>query len=344
MHLLIVDDCCDTRRLIKRLLAREGFTLISEADSAESAFARLGGLEQPLHRPWPPIDLILLDIGLPGIDGVEACRRIKSDARFHDTPVVMVTASTDDECLQHSFEAGAADYITKPIRRVELIARLRALRALKAEMDGRRAREAELLRLKVALEQANQTLSRLAARDGLTGVANRRSFDNTLPREWERARRSGRPLTLVLTDVDYFKAYNDDQGHQAGDLALIAVAETLQQAAARSTDLVARYGGEEFAVILPETRPEAGCAVAERLRRWVSALQIPHARSPVVPWLTISIGVATLIPGRGEPPELLLGQADRALYQAKAAGRDRVVHFSEPSAQVEALEPSLASP
>jgi diguanylate cyclase (GGDEF)-like protein len=341
LHLLIVDDCGDTRRLIRRLLAGEGFTLISEAESAESAFARLG-LEQPLCRPWPPVDLILLDIGLPGIDGVEACRRVKADARFADTLAVMVTARGDDDCLQKSFEAGAADYITKPIRRVELIARLRALRALKAEMDARRAREAELLRLKAALEQANQALARLAARDGLTGVANRRSFDANLLREWERARRSGRPLTLLLTDVDSFKAYNDDQGHQAGDTALITVAEALQQAAARSTDLVARYGGEEFAVILPETPPEAGHMMAERLRQWVSALHIPHACSPIAPWLTISIGVATLVPGPGDPPELLLEQADRALYQAKAAGRNRVVHFAEVSVNGKAI--ALACP
>ena len=201
MHLLIIDDCADTRRLIKRLLAKEGFAGISEADSAESGFARLG-LEHPLRRPWPPIDLILLDVALPGIDGVEACRRIKGDGRFLDTVVVMVTGSTDDDCLQRSFEAGAADYITKPIRRVELVARLRALRALKAEMDGRRSREAELLRVKAALEQANRTLAQIASRDGLTGVANRRSFDATLDREWARARRWGRPLALLQSKDD----------------------------------------------------------------------------------------------------------------------------------------------
>jgi diguanylate cyclase (GGDEF)-like protein len=327
MHLLVVDDCADTRQLIKRLLAGEGFTSLSEADSAESAFARLG-LEQPLRRPWPPIDLILLDVALPGIDGVEACRRIKADGRFHNTLIVMVTGNGDDGCLQRSFEAGAADYITKPIRRVELIARLRALRALKAEMDGRRSREAELLRVKAALEQANRTLAQIASRDGLTGVANRRSFDAALDREWARARRWGRPLTLALTDIDFFKAYNDGYGHQAGDAALIAVAQALERVAARSPDLVARYGGEEFALILPETGPDAGLEVAGRLGEAVSALQISHAGSPVAPYLTISVGVATLVLERGDPPELLLGQADRALYAAKAAGRNRVMHFA----------------
>jgi diguanylate cyclase (GGDEF)-like protein len=277
--------------------------------------------------------LILLDIGLPGIDGVEACRTIKVDGRFHDILVVIVTGNGDDECLQRSFEAGAADFITKPIRRVELIARLRALRALKAEMDARRTREAELLRVKAALEQANQSLARLASRDGLTGVANRRSFDAALQREWARARRGGRPLTFALTDIDFFKLYNDGYGHQAGDATLIAVAQALQRVAARSPDLVARYGGEELAVILPESPPDVGIALAERLRKAVSALQIPHAVSPVAPWLTISIGVATLVPGRDDPPELLIEQADRALYQAKATGRDRVVHFAELSDQ-----------
>jgi len=328
MHLLVVDDSAEIRGLIKRLLAGEGFAGITEADSAEAAFGRLGIGRRPA-RGWPPVDLVLLDVGLPGVDGIDACRRIKREGRLQDTQVVMVTANTDDQCLQDSFEAGATDYITKPIRRVELVARLRALRVFMLEMRRRKARELELLRTKEELEQANHKLARLSSLDGLTGVGNRRSFDLSLAAEWQRARRGAQPLSLVFLDIDYFKQYNDSYGHQRGDNSLVAVAKACAQVAQRSADRVARYGGEELAILLPEIGYEGALRVGLRLNRAISALRVPHRASPISPWLSASAGVATIVPSGEQAPEALVTQADQALYQAKAAGRNRVLHFAD---------------
>jgi two-component system, chemotaxis family, response regulator WspR len=266
---------------------------------------------------------------MPGISGIEACRRIKSDPRFEDIPIVMVTGSTEQHCLQQSFEAGAIDYITKPIKRIELLARLHSISALKAEMDRRKKRELELLRVKEELEQANRELEKLSSLDGLTGVANRRSFDRALAREWDRARRGGQPISVVLLDIDYFKKYNDTYGHQRGDACLIAVARAVSQVTQRSTDLVTRYGGEEFAAILPDLGHEGALHIAHRFNRAVAALRLPHMASQVSQWISVSVGVATIIPGHGESAQVLVGRADQALYHSKACGRDRVTHFAD---------------
>lgn len=328
MHVLVVDDAPEIRTLILRLLFNGGFTQVSQAVSAEAAFDRLG-LTGPVAGSLSPVDMILLDINMPGISGIDACRRIKSDPRFEDIPIVMVTGSTEQHCLQQSFEAGAIDYITKPIKRIELLARLHSIRTLKAEMDRRKKRELELLRLKEELEQANRELEKLSALDGLTGVANRRAFDRCLGREWDRARRSGQPLSVVLLDIDYFKKYNDTYGHQRGDGCLISVAKAVSQVTQRSTDLVARYGGEEFAAILPDLGYEGSLHMARRFNRAVAGLRMPHMASQVSQWVSVSVGVATMIPSHGESPQHLVGRADQALYHSKAGGRDRITHFAD---------------
>jgi diguanylate cyclase (GGDEF)-like protein len=158
----------------------------------------------------------------------------------------------------------------------------------------------------------------------LTGVANRRRFDEILQREWQRATRSGAALSLIFADIDFFKPYNDHYGHQAGDDCLKQVAEALQQTVHRPADLVSRYGGEEFVIVLPETAAEGALAVAEKVLSNIAHLRIPHATSGVSNYLTLSVGVATRSPTGDEAPENLIGAADQALYCAKEHGRNRI--------------------
>jgi diguanylate cyclase (GGDEF)-like protein len=183
----------------------------------------------------------------------------------------------------------------------------------------------------IALQEANQELERLATLDGLTQVSNRRRFDLYLTQEWQRLARDQQILSLILCDVDYFKRYNDCYGHQAGDYCLQIVARAMKGVIKRPADLLARYGGEEFAVILPQTNRWGAMQVAETLRQAILDAEIPHADSNVSDYVTLSVGVATVLPSQLNSIEELIADADRALYQAKQMGRDRIC-FAEPSA------------
>ena len=190
----------------------------------------------------------------------------------------------------------------------------------------------ERKRAEVTLQKANETLARLATIDGLTQVANRRFFDQTMSREWNRLKRTGQPLSLILSDVDFFKHYNDTYGHQAGDDCLRAVAGALDAHVRRGGDCVARYGGEEFSVVLPGTYPEGAVCVAEFLRAAVEELAMEHKNSSVSSVVTISLGVATAFPSPELTEEALIESADKALYEAKASGRNCAVfrHITPP--------------
>lgn len=185
------------------------------------------------------------------------------------------------------------------------------------DISDRKQMENELLALNRKLEAWSQ-------QDGLTHIANRRLFDLTMANEWQRARRSQAPLSLVLFDIDHFKPYNDLYGHVRGDECLVQVATAVSQMPLRSTDLLARYGGEEFAIVLPETTAQAACVVAEKCRALVASLQIPHAVAPEQV-ITVSVGVASMTPHPEEPYTTLVQRADQLLYQAKKNGRNRVV-------------------
>ncbi|MCT7983511.1 GGDEF domain-containing protein [Laspinema sp. A4] len=172
------------------------------------------------------------------------------------------------------------------------------------------------------LEVANQELHRQATLDGLTQVANRRMFDRYLSQQWDRLTEENKPLSLLLCDIDFFKGYNDAYGHQAGDHCLQEVARVLKDCGSRREDLVARYGGEEFAVILPNTFADGAIAVADRIRKALATLHLPHRNSPVCDWITLSIGIATVIPTKHDSLEHLIASSDQALYRAKQRGRD----------------------
>ncbi len=415
--ILIVDDAPDSLGALRTIMLRQGYQTFV-ATSGERA------LDIAL-RVKP--DLVLLDIVMPGMDGLEACRRLKAHPATARIPVIFISARDETADIVAGFDIGAADYIPKPLRMEEVCARVRAqlrmrttsetqtaqadrLRMIVNSMDqglliveasgriqyanpacdrylgckpedlvGRRladlleqteaqadavadaaigqgTREVNIrhhdgsLRamdltvtpltlppmhaesgLFVALlhdithhKQSEDALQRAAMLDPLTKIANRRQFDAFLEKEWQRAIRNAQPLSLVVLDVDHFKLYNDTLGHAAGDACLQQVAQALQCHAARPTDLAARYGGEEFVLLFGETPLDAATRLAEMIRSAVEALQLPNPRSPSSPWLTVSVGVATIVPTQLDEIENLFVCADRAMYAAKAGGRNRV--------------------
>lgn len=246
---------------------------------------------------------MLLDIVMPDMDGLETCRRLKMDPLTRDLPVIFITSQESPQEETTALNTGGVDFITKPINPAVVRARAKTHLTLKAQSDFLRS---------------------LAFLDGLTGVANRRRFDEYLDAEWRRARRSKAPLSLILGDIDNFKHYNDHYGHQAGDTCLQTVAKALSGALKRAQDLVARYGGEEFACVLPDTDQNGAVLVAETLLRAVRDLDLPHEGTP--PGIvTISLGIASMFASGEAEPKDLLAQSDARLYEAKEGGRNRAV-------------------
>ncbi len=291
--LLIVDDDVVSIQLLGRLLGELGTLRFST--SGEQALQ--------LARARPP-DLILLDAEMPGLSGLQTCAALKAEPELADVPVIFITSRAEEAMELEGLAAGAADFIAKPVRPALLLARARTQ-----------------LRLKRLTDQ----LKRVATHDALTGIANRRRFDELLALEWARLQRAepGASLALILADVDHFKRYNDRHGHPAGDAVLRAVAQAMAGALHRPYDLLARYGGEEFALLLPQADAAGARAVAERLLAAVRALALPHADSPTAAWVTISLGLACANGERPDSAAALLAEADAALYRAKAGGRDR---------------------
>ena len=307
MKILVVDDSSSNRSLLASYVAHldaEAIT-VSDGASALRAFVEM--------RP----DLVLLDVVLPDIDGFEVARsmrREESDGEW--TPIIFLSAMTADENIETGIAAGGDDYLTKPVSEVILAAKVRAMQRL---VQARKS----LLLLTRKLDSANRELQRLSSLDGLTGIANRRYFDEYCQHEWQRAQRNGSSLAMLMCDVDYFKPYNDRYGHQAGDDCLRQIAGSLAGIAERPADLAARYGGEEFAIIMPETEIGGAYMVAEKLRQSIWQLNIAHTGVDHGR-ITLSAGVAALLPRRGNSAEALIGLADKALYQAKKNGRDCV--------------------
>lgn len=255
-----------------------------------------------LCKDTPP-DLILLDIVMPGMDGFEVCTLLKSDDATRNIPVIFVTALTDAAEETRGLEVGAVDFISKPINPAVVRARVKTHLTLKLQSD---------------------IMRKLVFLDGLTGAFNRRYFDQQLATEMARSVRNQSPLALIMLDVDFFKLFNDQYGHQTGDDCLRQIVVTLREGLRRPADLVARYGGEEFACILPDTDFVDAMAVAHELERRVRMNNIPHEKSVVAPVVTISLGVAGRDATSPGAPSLLLAEADAQLYLAKHSGRGRV--------------------
>lgn len=320
MGILVVDDSHLSRAVIQKYLNNAGFANIFLAESGAEAIKILDSQEEK-----GGIDLVLMDIVMKDMTGIDACGKIKANKKYADIPVVMVTGVTNKEKLKEAFSIGAVDYITKPVSDIELHARVRSVLGLRREMEERKAREAQLVKTAKELQKANRELERLSSLDGLTGIANRRYLDSTLQKEWRRAKRHGGSISLMLIDLDHFKVYNDFYGHIEGDECLKRVAAALGGISRRGGDFPARYGGEEFAVVLPETDEADARELAETLRANIEGIEIPNERSVTSRFVTASVGVATMTPGKECEPLDLVKQADDALYEAKRSGRNMVV-------------------
>jgi len=305
---LVVDDQDQNRLLLRDLLEANGLS-VAEAADGESALESVRA-DQP--------DVILLDVNMPGIDGYEAARRIRAAYPDDWIPIIFLSANEYDQNLDRAIECGGDDYLVKPVSAVVLSAKMRALQR---QDDMRR----KLSDLSAELTTANRQLETLAGQDSLTGIANRRTFDFLMARHFAQAARQHSPLSVVLCDVDHFKAYNDHYGHPAGDACLRQIASALAQSCKRGGDFAARYGGEEFALILPDTPAEGAVHVIDVARQGVAALAIPHERSSTLKIVTFSAGIATFVEGSDTDAARLIERADQALYRAKELGRNRSV-------------------
>jgi len=290
--ILIVDDVPDNIQIINAILE----------ENYEVFFATTGKQAIDIALSENP-DLILLDVMMPNMNGYEVCHKLKSYKQFYDIPIIFLTAMNDIEDEAKGLELGAIDYISKPFNPALVEMKIKNHLKLKLQSD---------------------LLENLSSRDGLTGIANRRRFDEFLDKEWLRNQRKQTHLSLILMDVDYFKQYNDNYGHLTGDDCLKQIASTLESQLKRPTDLVARYGGEEFVSILPDTDNEGALHIAKLFLESISGLKIPHSNSGVANIVTISIGIATVIPSSLFSKEELIQVADSSLYEAKEAGRNKV--------------------
>jgi diguanylate cyclase (GGDEF)-like protein len=308
--ILIVDDTPANIQILNEFL-QDDYVIFFSTNGEDGI--RIAQRELP--------DLILLDIMMPKMDGYEVCANLKADPRTRQIPVIFITARNRLEDEAKGLDFGAIDYIIKPISPPIVKARIKNHLELKRHRDT-------LERLSLELEIKNQELSLLARGDALTGLANRRHFNECLDVEIKRAIRSGQTLSLILCDVDFFKNYNDNYGHVAGDKCLQTVGQILRDNFKRINDLSARYGGEEFAVIFPDTSTGKAGMLAEKIRQEMINQAIHHDFSEAGDVVSLSFGVVEAKPTVERTAEWFINEADKALYQAKATGRNRVVTAS----------------
>ncbi len=289
--ILVIDDDLIITDMLKMIL-EENHTVLCTHDAIDGL--SLARAEQP--------DLILLDVSMPGVDGYELCRILKTDQETKNTPIIFITANASPEDETEGLEAGAVDYITKPIN--PSIVKIR-------------------VGIHMELKKQRDSIDELSTLDPLTGLFSRRWFDHFLDQELRRNTRTRTPVSVILIDIDNFKTYNDNYGHIAGDECLRLVAKKLQEVPRRGGDLVARYGGEVFAVILPNTPYESLLFMTEKFRLAINKAGISHPFSDVSNSVTVSAGAATVIPNNLLSPDALVQEVEEMLYEAKRKGRNR---------------------
>jgi len=249
-----------------------------------------------------PPDLILLDVIMPEISGYEVCKKLKKMEKTKNIPIIFITGKIDEEDEIHAFELGAVDYISKPFNAILVQARVNTQIKLKGYQDY---------------------LESISFLDGLTQIPNRRKFDHYFELMWNVALRQNSEISVIMMDIDYFKLFNDTYGHQVGDECLKTIAQQLEKTVTRKTDFVGRYGGEEFVCVLPNTNLEDAFMVAEKMRQAIVELKIPHEGSKISNIVTISLGIASTTPQKGEKRSSIIEKADKALYHSKELGRNR---------------------
>lgn len=331
--ILIVDDTPANLQVLTLMLKEQGYQVRNA----------LNGAMALMVCDREPPDLIILDIMMPQMNGYELCKQLKGSLLTATIPVIFISALDRASDKIMGFQVGGADYITKPFQAEEVLVRVK-YQLLLQDMQDQLQQQNLLLekqnvqlqdeikrrkRIEIALAQANRKFRQLASQDGLTGIANRRHFDRYLRQEWHRAIREHQPISLILCDVDCFKFYNDSYGHPSGDMCLVKIAETINQAVKRPADLVSRYGGEEFAVILPNTELSGALQVAQEIQKQVRSIKIPHKTSTVDQYITLSMGMHSLSPLLESTEIDLLNAADQALYHAKQTGRNRYCIYSQ---------------
>lgn len=331
-EILMIEDDPQDVEIVLQLLGQEKkrSILLNHCPTLNSGLATLSETSK--------IDLILLDLSLTDAEGLDTFRKIH-DA-FPTIPLIILSGNSDERIALEAMQAGAQDFLVKG--RFDSTVLSRAIQYAIERQQQKLELEYKNLALKALsnqLEIANCELERLAAVDGLTRVYNRRRFDEVFLAEWNRLLREEKPLSLIMGDVDQFKAYNDTYGHPAGDSCLERIARSIVKVAKRPADCVARYGGEEFVVVLPNTDLAGATYVAEGIRSAVHNLNIPHSTSSVSHRVTLSLGVACQVPDEAMAPSLLIEAADRAMYAAKESGRDRIqVHYADCAVNLQARQ------
>ena len=303
---LIVDDSATVRAALAAAVRKMKLEAVL-VESGEKALERFAA-EAPC--------MVLLDVNMAGIDGYETARRMRAARPAPWVPIIFLSSNEADQDLEQAIECGGDDYLVKPVSAAVLNAKIRAMQRLD-KMHQR------LHELSQELAASNRRLEAIAQQDGLTGVANRRAFDHRAGLQFAHAARQKEALSLVLCDVDHFKAYNDQYGHPAGDECLKQVAAALACACKRATDLVARYGGEEFVLLLPATPRQGALKVIDAARTELARLALPHAASQTAAVVTFSAGLASFDAERDTKSDELILRADQALYRAKHLGRNR---------------------
>jgi len=314
ISVLLVDDQMIVAEGIRRMLEDEQDIEFHYCDNPAEAMQKAEEIQAMV---------ILQDLVMPDVDGMTLLRFFRNNPATDETPIIVLSSKDDPVVKQEAFSNGANDYLVKLPEKIELIARIHAhSRSFLAQKERDSAFE-EMQKLQTALEKSNEELQRLSILDGLTGVANRRNLDENLTKEWKRAARESTEIAFIMIDIDHFKPYNDNYGHQEGDVCLKRVSATLNSVPGRPADLFARYGGEEFAAVLPHTNLEGAKVVAEKMRTAVDKLNLKHEYSQIG-HVTISLGVASLKPEPNTLPDIIITSADGALYKAKESGRNQV--------------------
>ena len=313
---LLVDDQAMIGEAVRRALAAEPNVHFHFCNDPAQALA--------IAQEIKPT-VILQDLVMPGVTGLTLVRQYRANLGTRDIPIIVLSTKEEASVKSDAFALGANDYLVKLPDTIELIARIRHHSKAYLNQIQRDAAYRALSESQRKLLEINIELQRLMNVDGLTGLSNRRYFDEFIGAQWKLALRERKPLSILMIDVDDFKRYNDTYGHLAGDEVLKTVAAAMRDTFKRPTDLAARFGGEEFIVLLPNTHSDAAEMLAERLRYRVENSSIAHSASTVEKWVTVSIGIGSTIPHREDSILQLIKETDEALYAAKRAGKNRIM-------------------